>query len=97
MITGSPSLRVLDVSWNNIRDDGISLFLQHINTLTELRVTMCGLSVEGSYCLYILLLASYIANQLATIVIIIIKLPIIQTQRLLKNILHHFYHSICKS
>ena len=48
MITGSPSLRVLNVSMNKIEDDGISLCLQHINTLTELRVAWCGLSVEGS-------------------------------------------------
>ena len=48
MITGSPSLRVLDVNCNNIGDDGISLCVQHIHTLTELRVAMCGLSVEGS-------------------------------------------------
>ena len=48
MITGSPSLRVLDVSVNKIGDDGISLCLQHINTLTELSVAACGLSVEGS-------------------------------------------------
>ena len=49
MITGSPSLRVLDVNGNKIGDDGISLLcLQHINTLTELRVCYCGLSVKGS-------------------------------------------------
>ena len=48
MITGSPSLGVLDVSFNNIGDDGISLCLQHINTLTELCVYYCGLSVKGS-------------------------------------------------
>ena len=47
MITGSPSLRALDVSYNNIGDDGISLCLQHINTLTELSVQSCGLSVKG--------------------------------------------------
>ena len=47
LITGSPSLRVLDVSWNNIRDDGISLCLQHVNTLTELNVTGCELTAEG--------------------------------------------------
>ena len=48
MITGSPSLRVLDVDWNkNIGDDGISLCLQHINTLTELYAYGCGLSVKG--------------------------------------------------
>ena len=48
MITGSPSLRVLDLSENSVGDDGISLCLHHINTLTELRVALCGLSVEGS-------------------------------------------------
>ena len=47
MITGSPSLRVLDVSGNDIGDDGLSLCLQHINTLTELKVYHCGLSVKG--------------------------------------------------
>ena len=47
MITGSPSLRVLNVSLNNIGDDGISLCLQHINTLTELRIARCRLSAEG--------------------------------------------------
>ena len=52
MITGSPSLEVLDVSGNNIGDDGISLCLQHINTVTELIVMECGLSVKGSvYCI----------------------------------------------
>ena len=45
MITGSPSLRVLDVSGNDIGDVGLS---QHINTLTKLRVALCGLSVEGN-------------------------------------------------
>ena len=48
MITGSPSLRVLNVSGNPIGDDGISLCHRHINTLTELSVHHCGLSVEGS-------------------------------------------------
>ena len=47
MITGSPSLRVLNVDLNYIGDDGISLCLQHINTLTELSVRDCGLSVKG--------------------------------------------------
>jgi len=54
MITGSPSLRVLDVSGNDIGDDGISLCLQYINTVTELRVVWCGLSVKGSvYCVIV--------------------------------------------
>ena len=47
MITGSPSLRVLNVGLNNIGDDGISLYLQHINTLTELSIWRCGLSAKG--------------------------------------------------
>ena len=52
MITGSPSLIVLDVTLNDIGDDGISLCLQHINTLTELSVVGCRLSAKGSvYCI----------------------------------------------
>ena len=52
MITGSPSLRVLDVRGNMIGDNGISICLQHINTLTELNVQYCGLSVKGNvYCI----------------------------------------------
>jgi len=51
VITGSASLRVLDISNNPIGDDGILLIskeLQCSDTLTQLRVAMCGLSVEGS-------------------------------------------------
>ena len=49
MITGSPSLTVLDVGGNEIGDDEIfSLCFQYINTLTELSVWNCGLSVKGS-------------------------------------------------
>ena len=51
IITGSASLRVLDVSGNNIGDDGMSLIsseLQYNNILTKLRVERCGLSVKGS-------------------------------------------------
>ena len=52
IIIGSPSLQVLDVSLNDIKTDGISLCLQHINTLTKLMVAGCGLSVEGTvYCI----------------------------------------------
>ena len=63
MITGSPSLRALDVNGNKIGDVGLSLCLQHINTLTKLSVAGCGLSVEGSYCL----LHCYLHNQLTVI------------------------------
>jgi len=51
IITGSASLRVLNVSGNPISDDGMSLIsseLQCNNILTELRVVECGLSVTGS-------------------------------------------------
>ena len=47
MITGSPSLRVLDVSQNDIGDDGIFSCLQHIDTLTELNIAGCELSIKG--------------------------------------------------
>ena len=51
IITGSASLRVLDVSISNdISDDGMSLIsseLQYNNILTELRVEVCEPSVKG--------------------------------------------------
>ena len=51
IIAGSPSLRVLEVSDNAIGDDGISLCLQYIDTLTELNIQNCRLSIEGTECL----------------------------------------------
>jgi len=51
IITGSATLRVLDVSENDIGDDGMAVIsetLQHNKSLTELRVADCGLSVEGT-------------------------------------------------
>ena len=50
IITGSTTLRVLDVAGNEIGDDGISMIseeLQHNNSLTELSVESCGLSAKG--------------------------------------------------
>jgi len=47
IITGSPSLTVLGLNDNFIGDDGISLCLQCIDTVTDLEVEKCGLSVEG--------------------------------------------------
>jgi len=59
MITGSPSLRVLDASGNDIGDDGIYLCLQNINTLTSLKVEQCGLSVEGMSIVLLIAIYSY--------------------------------------
>ena len=53
IITGSATLRVLDVSCNDIGDDGMAVIseaLQHNKSLTRLEVVKCGLSVKGSYC-----------------------------------------------
>ena len=50
-ITGSATLRVLDVSYNDIGDKGMAIIseaLQHDKSLTTLRVAQCGLSVKGS-------------------------------------------------
>jgi len=52
IITGSASLRVLNVSDNPISDDGMSLIsseLQYNSILTDLSVSQCGLSVKGVY------------------------------------------------
>ena len=51
IITGSATLRVLDVSYNDINDDGMAVIseaLQHDKSLTTLWVGQCGLSVKGT-------------------------------------------------
>ena len=51
IITGSATLRVLNVSRNDIGDDGMAVIseaLQHNKSLTTLWVAQCGLSVKGT-------------------------------------------------
>ena len=51
IITGSATLRVLDVSENDIGDEGMAMIseaLQHNKSLTTLGVEQCGLSVKGT-------------------------------------------------
>ena len=51
IITGSATLRELDVSGNDISDDGMAVIseaLQHNISFTTLWVVKCGLSVEGT-------------------------------------------------
>ena len=51
IITGSATLRVLDVSFNDIGDDGMAVIseaLQHNKSLTILRLAECGLSMKGT-------------------------------------------------
>ena len=51
IITGSATLRVLDVGYNDIGDDGMAVIseaLQHNKSLTTLWIIYCGLSVKGT-------------------------------------------------
>ena len=51
IITGSTTLRKLDVSYNDIGDNGISVItegLQSNKTLTKLNVSGCRFSVKGT-------------------------------------------------
>ena len=51
IITGSATLRMLDVSYNDIGDDGMAIIseaLQHNKSLTTLNVRQCGLSMKGT-------------------------------------------------
>ena len=53
IVTGSATLRVLDVSFNDIGDEGMGIIseaLQHNKSLTTLGVGRCGLSVKGTVC-----------------------------------------------
>ena len=50
IITGRTTLRVLNIGWNEIGDDGILMIseeLQHNNSLSKMVVQHCGLSVKG--------------------------------------------------
>ena len=58
IITGSSTLRVLNVSHNDIGDDWMAVIseaLQHNKSLTTLRVESCGLSVKGTVVCTLLL------------------------------------------
>ena len=56
IITGSATLRMLNVSNNNISDNGMAVIseaLQHNKSLTRLEVADSGLSAKGSVvCIY---------------------------------------------
>ena len=48
--TGSVSLKVLDISWNPIGDDGISVIIRGVmgnKVLVELHVQDCLMAVKG--------------------------------------------------
>ena len=52
IITGSTTLRELDVRWNHFGDNWISVItegLQSNKTLTKLDVSYCHFTEEGSY------------------------------------------------
>ena len=91
IITGSTTLRVLDVGQNEIGDDGISMIseeLQH-NSLTELILVNCGLSVKGEelinfvffactsiseYCCLCYYLIPYMVTSVRYIIIVIVMI-----------------------
>ena len=62
VITGSTTLRVLKFGYDKIGDDGISMIsgeLQHNNSLTELKVGYCGLSVKGEKLINFVIVGMY--------------------------------------
>ena len=69
LLNSTGTLEKLDISWNNIGDDGmevISEALKHNKSLKLLRVYSCGLSVQGIYStVYInihIAIASWLVN-----------------------------------
>ena len=51
LLNGTHTLKVLDIGWNDIGDDGIAVIseaLQHNKSLTTLDVMRCGLSAKGN-------------------------------------------------
>ena len=52
MITDSTTLKELNINYNDIGDDGISVVaevFQHSNMISKLEVKECGLMTKGSY------------------------------------------------
>ena len=92
VITGSTTLRVLHVGLNKISDDGISMIseeLQCNNSLTELLVWQCGLSVKGEelinfvffactsiseYCCLCYYIIPYMVTSVRYIIIVIVMI-----------------------
>ena len=92
IITGSTTLRVLHVGGNVIGDDGISMIseeLQYNNSLTELSVVWCGLSVKGKelinfvffacasiseYCYLCYYIIPYMVTSVRYIIIVIVMI-----------------------
>ena len=55
MLMENKKLEYLDISYNKIGDDGVRHVmegLQQNDTVTELRIPDCEISVEGNYCNY---------------------------------------------
>ena len=53
IITDSATQKVMDISLNNIGDNGIKEISKALNnnkSLTELKVVKCGITAKGSYC-----------------------------------------------
>ena len=62
IVTDSATLRVLDISENDIKDDGIekiSNALKCNKSLTELMVVNCQISAKGSVCIAISYIPMY--------------------------------------
>ena len=63
IITGSTTLKELDVSWNDVGDNGILVIAEWLlsnKTLTKLNVSHCELSVKSTV-IYVQDVATYIA------------------------------------
>ena len=62
LLEHNTSLKELDMRWNDIGDDGISLVaegLKHNNTLSKLDIRECKLSAEGEI-VYVYNMHSYV-------------------------------------
>ena len=52
MLMENKKLQHLDISWNFIGDDGVKHVadaVQHNDTITELKLRNCNISVKGNY------------------------------------------------
>ena len=61
LLVGNCTLQVLQLGYNDIGDDGISMIVEQLQHITTLNVEQCGLSVKGIVAHMVHMYVKYIA------------------------------------
>ena len=87
LLVGNCTLQVLQLGYNDIGDDGISMIVEQLQHITTLNVEQCGLSVKGTvvhmYVKYIAIAISLDSEDYFTVSLVVrlFSLPSISGHR----------------